>query len=573
MAESKVSGLIARLDKLNEYERQPITAEHYQGGRHFVGLFCGEHVAATEFVIGALFINKGAQTFDVIVGLLIGNLAAVLSWALICTPIAVKIRLTLYWYLRKIGGPVVMVVYNILNALMYCILAGAMITVSASAIRIPFGIEPQLGWLPTDIRFVFIVLGIGAVVVTLAIWGFKKLAQFAMICSPWMFLMFIVGALTMIPALLGSMGELKSICSFSDFWKLADARIWPGPQPGHVGEILGFWHIVSFAWIANLAMHLGLSDMALFRYARRGSYGFYSAFGMYLGHYLAWICAGIMGAGAAVLLNTTLPALDAGGVATTALGVSGALAVVIAGLTTSNPTIYRAGLALQVVTPNWPRWFVTLIAGAATTIVACSPFVFTKLLDFVGFYGLLLMPVGAIVVVEHWIFPRIGFRQYWVWRDGKYINWPAIIAWFATLIAAVIVVQRGILHLFFMIIPVWLCSAGLYIILCSLFGANKNNGNVPTDEADVAESPADIVQEKMPVRKKVTAWSYIAGLVAVSSLVVCLGMAIWVARSEGDDYNSRLEYFKSATIYLTVIYFMFGMVWIVQREKGRADGA
>ncbi len=572
MAESKVSGLIARLDKLNEYERQPITPEHYQGGRHFAGLFCGEHVAATEFVIGALFVNKGAQTFDVIVGLLIGNLAAVLSWALICTPIAVKTRLTLYWYLRKIGGPVVMVVYNILNALMYCVLAGAMITVSASAVRIPFGIEPQLGWLPTDIRFVFIVLGIGAVVVTLAIWGFKKLAQFAMICSPWMFLMFIVGALTMIPALLGSMPELKSIHSFSDFWKLADARIWPGPQPGHVGEILGFWHIASFAWIANLAMHLGLSDMALFRYARRASYGFYSAFGMYLGHYLAWICAGIMGTGAAVLLNTTLPALDAGAVATTALGVSGAIAVVIAGWTTSNPTIYRAGLALQVVTPNWPRWFVTLLAGAATTIVACSPFVFTKLLDFVGYYGLLLMPIGAIVVVEHWIFPRIGFRQYWVWRDGRFINWPAIIAWFATLIAAVIVVQKGILHLFFMIIPVWLCSTALYIILCALFGANKKGGNMPAEQADVAESSPDIVQEKTPVRKKPTAWSYIAVLVAACSLIVCLGMAVWVAASGADEYNSRLEYFKSVTIYLTVIYFLFGMVWIIQREKGRADG-
>ena len=51
----------------------------------------------------------------------------------------------------------------------------------------------------------------------------------------------------------------------------------------------------------------------------------------------------------------------------------GALAVVIAGWTTANPTLYRAGLALQVVTPNWPRWVVTLIAGAVTTLMACSP--------------------------------------------------------------------------------------------------------------------------------------------------------------------------------------------------------
>ena len=33
--------------------------------------------------------------------------------------------------------------------------------------------------------------------------------------------------------------------------------------------------------------------------------------------------------------------------------------------------------------------------GAATTVIACFPFVFTRLLDFVGLYGLLLAPAGA----------------------------------------------------------------------------------------------------------------------------------------------------------------------------------
>ncbi len=82
-----------------------------------------------------------------------------------------------------------------LNAVLYCILAGAMITVSASAIRIPFGIPPQTHWYPDDLRFVFVVLGVGAVVVALAIWGFKRLAQFATLCAPWMIAMFIAGGL------------------------------------------------------------------------------------------------------------------------------------------------------------------------------------------------------------------------------------------------------------------------------------------------------------------------------------------------------------------------------------------
>jgi NCS1 family nucleobase:cation symporter-1 len=566
MSEPKVSSIIARLDKLNEFERQPVSPDKLESGQHFAGVFAGEHVAATEFVIGALFVSKGAHAFDVIVGLIFGNLLAVLSWALICAPIAVETRLTLYWYLRKIGGPVVTVIYNILNALMYCILAGAMITVSASAVRIPFGIPDQVKWYPTDIRFVFIVIIVGAVVVTLAIWGFKKLAQFAVVCSPWMFLMFITGALVLIPTIVASVPKVESIRSFGDFWKVANVRIWPGPQPGQK-DALGFLHIVFFAWICNLAMHVGLSDMALFRYARRSSYGFYSAFGMFLGHYLAWICAGIMGAGAAIVLNTHLTQLDSGSVAYTALGAVGALAVVIAGWTTANPTIYRAGLALQAVTPNWPRWFVTLIAGVITTIVACSPFVFTKLLDFVGIYGLLLMPVGAIVFVEHWIFPRIGLARYWVWRKGKLINWPAMIAWGVTIIVSFYAtfVAKSI-HLFFLIIPVWLATAIIYMILSYAFGAGKKLPDLP-DETGAAETTTEGTKERGKPVKKPAAY-YISGLIALSSLVVCCGMAIWVAVSAADAYSNRLEFVKTALKYITLIYFVSGTTYIFFREKG-----
>ena len=84
--------------------------------------------------------------------------------------------------------------------------------------------------------------------------------------------------------------------------------------------------MAAFAWICNLAMHMGLSDMAIFRYAKRASYGLFSACGMLLGHYVAWIAAGVMGAGAAVALNTPLTELDSGAVAYRALGIAGAIA-------------------------------------------------------------------------------------------------------------------------------------------------------------------------------------------------------------------------------------------------------
>ena len=184
-------------DFLYEFDREPVPQSRLLGPGHFAG----EHVAATEFVIGVTFVNWGASVQDIFAGLAVGNLLAVLTWTLVCAPIAIDTRLTLYWYLRKIGGPRLNTIYSLVNACLYSIMAGCMITVSASAVRIPFGIPPQLDWYPTDARFVLVVLAVGAVVVTLAVLGFAKLAVFATVCSPWMFLMFVVGAMAVLPEL------------------------------------------------------------------------------------------------------------------------------------------------------------------------------------------------------------------------------------------------------------------------------------------------------------------------------------------------------------------------------------
>jgi NCS1 family nucleobase:cation symporter-1 len=275
-----------------------------------------------------------------------------------------------------------------------------------------------------------------------------------------------------------------------------------------------------------------------------------------------------MGAGAATVIGKPLPDLDSGSVAYTALGVVGALAVVIAGWTTANPTIYRAGLALQVVTPNWPRWLVTLFAGAVTTIVACSPFVFTELLDFVAIYGLLLMPVGAIVFVEHWVFPRIGLTQYWISRRQDWMRWvnvPGLIAWFVTLSGALIVWRTGGLHHFFLIIPVWLATAILYIILSYMFGAARKLPDLPDEAGPAQLTPAGPEGHAAPGEKPLL--YYVSGLIAVASLVACFGMAVWVAASTGDIYSRRLAFFKTALIYITIVYFVCGATWLFLKER------
>jgi len=567
--------LIQRLDRTYEFDRKPIADDKLHSGWHFAGLFAGEHVAATEFVIGALFVSWGAGVSDIIYGLLLGNLLAVLSWTLIVAPIAVQTRLTLYWYLRKIAGPLVTLIYNVLNAVLYCILAGAMITVAASAVRIPFNIPAQTHWVPEDFRFVMVVIFVGAVVVTFAILGFKSLAQFASICSPWMLIMFVAGAFATLPMLAASVPEIGQIKSFSDFWNLADKAIWTGKSAGRATPI-GFWHVAAFAWICNLAMHIGLSDMAILRYARRASYGLYSAFGMYLGHYLAWIAAGIMGAAAAVAMNQPLINLDSGGVAFHALGVTGAITVVIAGWTTSNPTLYRAGLALQVISPDWPRWLVTLIAGSITTVIACSPFVFTKLLDFVGIYGLLLMPIGAVVVVEHWIFPKIGFARYWASHKSLLLNWPAMAAWAIAILIALVLWRANILHLFFLFVPVWFMTAVLYIIFAAIAGATKPLP--PTDEmpgengihkriAVALTSEATAMSNPVPeTGKRSSVLLWMTGIIALVALFLCLALPFHVFIMGSDGYADRFEAMKTMLFWLTLVYFVSATIWAHQKD-------
>lgn len=444
----KLAALAARMDQLNEFDREPVTAESFKGGGSFAGLFAGEHVAATEFVIGAFFVIHGVTARDLVLGLLLGNLLAVLSWTLVCAPIAVRTRLTLYWYLRKIGGPGFMLVYNVANALLYCILAGAMISVSATALAELTSLPPTPleAALPTSVGWVMIAIALGALFTLMAVLGFSTLARFAGICSPWIFAVFVAGALATL-AKLGVRGDL------SNLWEVLSTKVWNGqPMPGQ--ERFGFWQITFFAWFCNLAMHIGLSDMALFRFAKKPWYGVFTAIGVYPGHWLAWLCSGIMVAAVG-------RGMTPGRMAYEAMGAAGVFAVLLAGWTTANPTLYRAGLALQSVTPDWPRWKITLWSGVLTTALSCFPLFFMKLLDYVAIYGLVLMPVGAIVFAEHWILPRLGVETESAERRGIEVNRDALAVWVGTLALAWFLPM----HLFYRWLPCWFVAVSGYTAL------------------------------------------------------------------------------------------------------------
>jgi len=444
----RLAKFTSAMDRLYEFDREPVTPDKLQSGGKFAGLFAGEHVAATEFVIGAFFVLHGVTARDLLLGLFAGNLLAVLSWTLICAPIGVRTRLTLYWYLRKIAGPGVTFIYNIANAFLYCILAGAMISVSATAVGLLLGIKvPALNAvLPTSAGWVAIAFVLGAAFTAMAILGFEKLSRFAQIASPWIFFAFFAGALA-------ALSKLGVGTDLSNLWQVATSRIWNGvAEAGQ--EKFGFWHVLFFAWFCNLAMHVGLSDMAIFRYARKWTYGLYTAFGMFPGHMLAWLCSGVMVAAVGRQMDPGLMAFEA-------VGAAGIGAVLLAGWTTANPTLYRAGLALQTVTPNWPRWKITLLAGTATTVLACFPVFFLKLLDYVAIYGLVLMPIGAIVFAEHWVFPLLRMEQFKAEKKGWSFNWAVLAVWPGTIVACFLLP----IHLYFKWLPGWFIALVSYTAL------------------------------------------------------------------------------------------------------------
>ncbi|MGI9526760.1 MAG: purine-cytosine permease family protein [Weeksellaceae bacterium] len=554
-----------------DMEQLPVPKNKLHGGKHFAGLYAGEHVAATEFVIGATFVVLGASTRDIIWGLLIGNILAVLSWTFLTAPIAVQTRLSLYTYLQKIAGDSMTKLYNWANALIFTVISAAMITVSASAVRFLFNIPAQLGWYSTNIWFILIVLAVGAIVVIVAMYGFNTVADFSTICAPWLMTMFVAGAFALLPILAYSVIGSTEITSFDQFLTIGDESIWRGvTNTGEEG--IGLIEVIGFAWAANTLTHFGLIDMAIFRYAKKASYGLYTSFGMLFGHYIAWMAAGIMGAGAAVILQKPVLALDPGDVAYYALGLSGFVIVIIAGWTTANANLYRAGLATQAIFKSKSRRKTTMIVGIITVIVACFPFVFTKMLPLLTYAGLLVVPVGGIVFAEHFIFPRIGLTRYWAHYKHLATSTPAIGSWIAGLIFGFGLNFLDVMSFYYLFIPTWLFTILVYTIWAKQAGADKS---YPIEEAAEIQRNKDIeaFQEEQALHEHVevhdnSVFSKVLTFLAISCLVALfiLSANTMFNSPDLDTYEANKKLFHDIGFFCTIGYFVFAY-WNLRRKK------
>ena len=452
----------------NEFEREPVPQGALLGFKSFIGMYAGEHCAGTELMLGPLFVACGVGVFDLLVGLILGNALAVLSWTVMCAPIATRTRLTLYYQLEKICGRNLVTLYNLANGVMFCFLAGAMITVSATAVGVWFKFPmPGLNDLyPNSVGWVLAVLVVGALISVVAACGYNTVAKFANIAAPWMVLVFLAfGLVGLRQFIVASGAEINSV---GDLWALSKTHIWKGGAPLEGQVKFTFWHVTFFAWFCNMAMHIGMSDLSVFRFAKKSWYGIASATGMYVGHFMAWISASILYAYQLHLDVTDTDVLP-GPLAFRAAGITGLICVIIAGWTTANPTIYRAGLAFQAIVPKTKRFTVTLITGGVATIAAMFPAIAMKLLGFVALYGLILMPMGAVIFVDFWLIRKFGLESSYAELSGRSFNWAAGLAWGITLAAAWVLVQFAGVQIFFVSLPGWFVAAVIYIVVSKFY--------------------------------------------------------------------------------------------------------
>ena len=567
MAADSLEQIVAGMDP----EQLPIPEHKLHGWTHFAGLYAGEHVAATEFVIGATFVALGATTVDILVGLLIGNLLAIFSWTLITTPIAVQTRLSLYTYLHKIAGDSMSDLYNAANVLIFTVISAAVITVSCTAVRLLFNIPAQLQWYPTDGLFVLVVLGVGMIVVLVAMYGFNAVAEFSGICGPWLIVMFISGALALFPALANSVIGQTRLTSFSDFINIGNQSIWTGVNSeGKPG--IGLWEVIGFAWAANTITHFGLIDMALLRYARRTIYGLCTSAGMLFGHYIAWIAAGIMGAGTAVLLKSTIVELDPGDVAYRALGWSGYIIVIVAGWTTANANLYRAGLAAQAIFHHHSRKQVTMAVGVATVVIACFPFVYKQILPLLTYAGLLVVPVGGIVFAEHFVFPRIGLTRYWVKYRGLRHSTPAVVSWAAGLVFGFGLNYLQVMSFFYLFVPTWAFTIVLYTLLARRHGAARSYPTEESAEQEMNDAIREFQSQQAlsegkpkpddsPLSKALRAIGWLA-----LAVTLVLALIVMFASEDMATYESSVGVFYTWSFVCTIVYFG-SAYWALQRQK------
>ena len=92
-----------------------------------------------------------------------------------------------------------------------------------------------------------------------------------------------------------------------------------------------------------------------------------------------------------------------------------------------------------------------------------------QLLDFVGIYGTILAPVGAIIIVDHFWAKKLGIQTDPAEKSRLAINWIVLIAWLVPVAAGMAAYWKLGLFPSYLPLPCAIACGIIYVILMKLW--------------------------------------------------------------------------------------------------------
>ena len=105
------------------------------------------------------------------------------------------------------------------------------------------------------------------------------------------------------------------------------------------------------------------------------------------------------------------------------------------------------------------------------------PALVMKLLDFVALYGLILMPMGAIIMMDVYIIPKLKLKRYYAETFKKSFNIAAALSWGLTLLFSLFLNFYFGIEIFFLGLPGWFIAALIFLVGSYLIQKKLNKEN------------------------------------------------------------------------------------------------
>ena len=224
--------------------------------------------------------------------------------------------------------------------------------------------------------------------------------------------------------------------------------------------------------------------------------------------------------------------------------------------------------------PKTSRSKVTAITGAVIAVAACFPFVAQSVMPLTVYGAILLCPIGAITIAEHYILPRMGLTRYWSRYLGQPLNYAALIVWGISLAFAVAMVLTHAMSFYYIFLPEYLIALVLYPPIARMLGAKDS---YPVDETRQAErdkllvdfelnrlaESAEATVEELDPEQLHTARTAKMLLIGAGAILVFMVMgAVRLVYTSPDVLTMSVmkqDYFYTA-IALTLAYFILALV-------------